>query len=104
MRRSGEVVPYGTLLKGARAGSLEGDRAPARLAAEYPMVLCFTGTPLVGVFVADRGGGGPRRELPGRDTGSRLIELVTDLVVDGGAEGVLERGGGLETTGVKLSR
>src|SRR3954469_1952125 len=66
------------------------------------MVLCLTGPLLVGVFVAERGGGGPLMELPGRDSGCCLAKV--DLVVEGGAEGVLERGGGFAATGVKASR
>lgn len=101
VRRSGELFPCGILLNGARAGSFEGEVAPDRDPA-YPMVLCLTGRLPFGVLVAERGGGGPRMELPGRDTDCCFTALA--LVVEGGAEGVLERGGCLETAGVKLSR
>ena len=89
------------LLRGTRAGILEGDLAPAPRTA--PMVLYF-GWPPVGVFVADRGGGGPLIELPGRDIGWFAIELagrdggcgraLALEALGGGPEGVFERGGG----------
>ena len=57
------------LLRGARAGIFEGDLAPP---LDGPIVLYFVGPFPVGVFVAERGGGGPLMELPGRES---VIEL-----------------------------
>ena len=56
----------------------------------------------MGVLVAERGGGGPLIELPGRVGGCCLIVLA--LVDEGGADGVFDRGGGIDLTGVNESR
>ena len=85
------------LLRGTRAGIFVGDLAPP---LDGPIVLYFVGLLPVGVLVADRGGGGPLIELPGREIGS-LNELpgreVALEALGGGPDGVLERGGGFST-------
>ena len=112
--RSGELLPYRIVLKGTRAGILEGDLPPAakeitELGAAFaprtvpPGVRAFP----IGVFAPERLGGAVRTVLPAREGAADAGGFVgTDIVVDlDKALGVFERGGGaLAEAASKISR
>lgn len=113
VRRSGELLPCGMLLKGALAGIFEGLLmlpAPPYAETEAPkLVLDADGGALVeaargfrGVGVWDLGGGGPRN-VPLRLADCAVLEADLGWVVETGLLGVLDRGGAAFTRAASSS-